>query len=425
MAKSGKQLNKKNIKETAKHFAYLLSFGTYEYVTSNKNAKRFERDNAEIIEQRITFATQKEMDIHKAQNARKNETPVTPPTKKEAKRTEEELAKLEAVKQKIEEARPGACLQVHWKTSSKARSAGFCLRFLNSERKDDWKIKGDHFCIALRNYVEVFGPEENPVVNKALANLAFGKMRNPEEGPNSCIYNDWSPPDSTKVFRYDSFMIYGTFDIPVGAKVNIREQETEFIEYTCRELGQTILSIMKDMNFRECYKYAINKASQWDSIGHPTNPSKQFWRYADDAKVKTMQCENFNKHLVKDDATALVALLFATNLPGAKYKTSDDSTDDDSSSIGSNTDSGGSPPTKKHKTESASTGNNKRAASNEQDSDDNNSTGPVPVVTTNKKTPTSEQAASSDPSSETTTRHSVRTRKTPAHLKDGSDDTNE
>ena len=351
-----KHTNKSHKKTTAdgdaKCYAYLTTFGTYEYVSGKKKSKQFERENAEIISQRITFSNARESKQHKKRfDAQKNNL-VTPPRQK--KQTEAQKAQLQAALKKIEDERPGPRLQVHWKTASRTPLTVFCLRYLNGTGKDDWRIKGDGFAIGIKHYVEVFGSGENPVVDGALSSLDFGRMRDPEGSPTDALVQEWSPEDKSKVYKFNKYVMHGAFPIPVGSEVTNKAEEDAYNEHTCTEIATTILGIMKDFNFRECYKHAINKESQWAPISVPDNPNKQFWTYADDAKPMVLRCPNFNKHLVQEDASAAVGKLFLARLPEVKYGTDDSVTSDMGSTktntdSESNTDTDDSPPTKRHK----------------------------------------------------------------------------
>ena len=69
MSKHNKKNSKKDIiaDNSEKCYAYLMTFGTYEYVSGKKQSKQFERENAEIISQRVTFANVRELKKHKKQ----------------------------------------------------------------------------------------------------------------------------------------------------------------------------------------------------------------------------------------------------------------------------------------------------------------------------------------------------------------------
>ena len=139
----------------------------------------------------------------------------------------------------------------------------FCIRYLNATGKDDWRIKGDSFGIAIRHYVEVFGTGESPVIDESLRSLAYGRMRDPDGGPSDVLYTEWSSPDDkSKIYKFDKYVMYGKFSIPTGTEVTNKAEEDSYNEHTCMEIGQTILKIMTDPNFRECYKHSINKQGQ-------------------------------------------------------------------------------------------------------------------------------------------------------------------
>ena len=88
MAKHDKKNRARVIADKSeKCYAYLMTFGTYEYVSGKKQSKQFERENAEIISQRVTFTNVGEQKKHKKQYNKKNDNPTTPPRQK--KQTEE------------------------------------------------------------------------------------------------------------------------------------------------------------------------------------------------------------------------------------------------------------------------------------------------------------------------------------------------
>lgn len=93
----------------------------------------------------------------------------------------------------IEEERSGECLEVHFKTSSRATIAVFCLRFKDANKKDEWKVKTNSFMIALRSSLQGF-PCSNQVVHNALQTIDYGPMRDPSKSPHDAVKDDWTSP---------------------------------------------------------------------------------------------------------------------------------------------------------------------------------------------------------------------------------------
>ena len=70
-----------------KYYAFLLSMGGWEYIDSRNEAKSFQRDNAEIITERLTFATLEEMEMHKRTNKQDEACMTTPVSKNQGHKT--------------------------------------------------------------------------------------------------------------------------------------------------------------------------------------------------------------------------------------------------------------------------------------------------------------------------------------------------
>ena len=319
---------KKNVKpakktaktKTPRYFAYVLSIGKIEYVENKREAKTFERENSDIIVDTIEFFTKKEYNDHKAQKHVAN--PIKPDGVGIAAKpslvvfTREESKRMKAVLARIEEERAGDCLEVHYKTASKATIAVFCLRFKNQDKKDDWRIKPNSFCVALRNAVQDF-PHPNLVVNLALSQLEYGVMRDTSKSPNEPVATEWISPKQVK-YTYLSYVIYGAFPIPLQS-LESSFQEGNYIENTCKEIGKGVLHIMQQEFFKPCYQCAIRRETVWAAISDETNVNKQYWSYAKGASVKPMKCESFNRHLVTDDAAILVGMLYDSNQSTVKF----------------------------------------------------------------------------------------------------------
>ena len=306
--------------KTPRYFAYILSVGKVEYIDNKKEAKAFEKDQSEIIIDTIKFFTKKEYNDHKAHKH------VATPTKSTgiaasakpslAVFTKEESEKMKAVLARIEEERAGDCLEVHFKTATKATIAVFCLRFKNQDKKDDWRIKPNSFCVALRNAVQDF-PHPNLAVNLALSQLEYGVMRDTSKAPNEPVATEWISPKQVK-YMYLNYVIYGSFPIPLQS-LESSFQEGTYIENTCREIGKGILHIMQQEFFKPCYQCAIKRETVWAAIADETNVNKQYWSYAKGASVKPIKCESFNRHLVTDDATLVVGMLYDSHQSNVKF----------------------------------------------------------------------------------------------------------
>jgi len=223
---------------------------------------------------------------------------------------------MELVLQRIQENRSGDCLEVYFKTSSKSCIAVYVMRFKNSEKKDDWRIKTNHFCVALRSAIVGF-PCANPTVNDALLSIDYGLMRDTTQSPKTPVSNDWTSPKK-KVYTYYEYVIHGHFSIPVES-ISSAEEETHYIESTCHEIGKTVLKVMQEEYFKPCYREAINRDNIWANIADDNNVNKQYWSWARNAQVKTIKCESLNRHLVLDEASNLVGKLYENNQLTTKY----------------------------------------------------------------------------------------------------------
>lgn len=336
------QVVKKRAK-SARYFAFILTVGKVEYIKGKRDAANFEDENAAIIVDKVEFYTKAEFDKYK------NTTHVTTPTKTKGNKdpkenippvlSKEEKARMEAVLQRIQDNRSGDCLEMHWKTSSKSKITIVCFRFKNSEKKDDWRIKTNHFCVALRSAIVDF-PCANPIVNEALLSLDYGLMRDTSQSPKTPVSNDWTSPKK-KVYTYYDYVMYGYFPIPVEAIASI-EEETYYIENMCREIGKAVLNIMQEEYFKPCYQAAINRENIWANIADESNVNKQYWNWAKNAQVKPIKCENLNRHLVLEESTLLVGKLYENNQATTKYsplKMSNEDSSESAAESGSDSDS--------------------------------------------------------------------------------------
>lgn len=231
-------------------------------------------------------------------------------------RSPEDEAKLRQVLERIEEQRSGDCLEVHYKTTSKAKIAIIVLRFKNAEKKDEWKIKPNHFAIAIRSCIDVF-PHSNPVVNAALSTLDYGIMRDPSKGPHEAVVDEWKSPKG-KMWYFTNFVVHGYIDLPVK-DLGSTEEENTYIQTNCKEIGKALLQIAQEEYFKPMYEHAIGKPGAWNAITDPTNANKQYWMWAKSAAVRAFKCDNLNKHLVSNDATDLVGKLYESNQATVKY----------------------------------------------------------------------------------------------------------
>ena len=323
--------------KTPRYFAFVLAVGKVEYAKTKKEAKVFEKENSEIIVDKIESYTKEEFERHK--NTAHAATPLKPKGLRENTDTvsspvltKEEQARMKAVLARIKESRAGDYLEVHYKTSSKATIAIFCLRFKNAEKKDDWRIKTNHLSVALTNTVVEF-PCSNPLVNDALLSLDYGMMRDNSASPNTAVSKSWTSPKD-KIIVFYEYVVYGHFPIPVYA-LHSAQEETGFIENTCKEIGKAILTILQEEYFKPAYEAAINRPNVWNNIADANNVNKQYWSWAKSAQVRVLKCESLNRHLILNEATELVGKLYESNQATVKFPSerekeedSDDGSDD-------------------------------------------------------------------------------------------------
>ena len=127
--------------------------------------------------------------------------------------TKEKSKKLNDILARIEGKNAEHCLEVHYRTASKATITVFCLRFKKHNKRNDWRIKPDSFCVALRNAVQYF-PHPNSAINLALSRLEYGLMRDTSKSHDQPVATEWISPNKVK-YASLNYVIYGSFPIPL------------------------------------------------------------------------------------------------------------------------------------------------------------------------------------------------------------------
>jgi len=306
----------------SQYYAFVMANGKVDCINSLKDALQFEEDNGGIIISKHEFTTKAEVAAFK-KSCRvtagvADESPVSGGIPSPQKMTKREKSKLDRLLARIESDRPADRLEVAWKTSTKSKACVIILRFLTKDGKDDWRIKGDHNAIALRNYAKTFEQQSKPI-NDALTHMEWGRMRDLGGDARTVKVNAWTSPSSQKSRDFPCFVPFSYFSLPVD-KLDSEENETTFITSSCTAIGTAILQIMRTETYKRCLERATGNEALWRGINDPSNDNKNYLTFVNRCKVKVVKCDNFNKHLVLDDANKLVTILYDNNQQDPKYK---------------------------------------------------------------------------------------------------------
>lgn len=298
-----------------KYAAYVLNNGKVETISRLAEIEEFEEENSYIIVDKERFSSKIDMDAWVKSKEKRAASPDSSVQNGQTTRkmTPEERKRLNKALIEIEHKRPSNRVELFYKTSSKSKAVVVVPRFLDEEGKDMWCVKGEHISVALGAYVGEF-KQQFDVVDYALKNLKAGRMRDPSGDGNKVFAKRWTSPTTNKSRDFEVFLCWTHFILP--DTIRTQDQEDEYIENTCREIGASMIEIMKTEFFAKCLEGATNKEAMWRAI---SRPGIGYLSFLQNAKVLVTKAENLNKHLVRDDATTLVGLLYNHNQSNRKY----------------------------------------------------------------------------------------------------------
>lgn len=308
-----------------KFAAYLLNNGKVETIARLAEIEEFEEENSYIIVEKERFSSKIDMDAWVTSREKRATSPGSSVKNGQTTRkmTPEERKRLNKALIEIEHKRPSNRVELFYKTSSKSNAVVVVPRFLDEEGKDMWCIKGEHVGVALNAYVGEFR-QQFDIVDYALKHLKSGRMRDPSGDGNKVFTKKWTSPTTNKSRDFEVYLSWTHFLLP--DTIRTQEQEDQFIESTCREIGTTMIEIMKTEFFAKCLEGATNKENMWRAI---SRPGIGYLSFLQGAKVIVTKAENLNKHLVREDATTLVGLLYDHNRSAKKYLSQEEEEEND------------------------------------------------------------------------------------------------
>ena len=140
-------------------------------------------------------------------------------------------------------------------------------------------------------------------------------MRDPSGDCNKVKTKLWTSPTTKKERIFDQCVSHSWFKLSPSVPLASKTEEDSFIERTCHEVGNSIARVMQSEAFAECYKAAVANDNVWAAISKEHSGYASFVKRA---RVVVGRCDNFNKHLTKNDACVLSEILYNNNGPSKK-----------------------------------------------------------------------------------------------------------
>ena len=345
LAKSPGSKSKKHVPVTKrtvhpKYFVYRMKDGTDEFISGMKKSDEFNEEYGMMVARKFEFTTKTAFEQHKktikivtptkGDNAEDDSPSKARSFGVDEPMTPEEQKLVAAAVQMITDSAPCNRLEIHFKTNGTAAKCLFVLRFLNSWGNDQWFMKPEHICVALRGYVTKF-KQENKLVEEAIRNLDYGKRRDTKKGPEAAELHGWESRDGTRTNSYPLHVAHTYFTIPYE-DLTSEAEEREIIENVATSLGETIRDIFLSTTFLPCFKAAVKHDGMWSAMmgtsydpASPDDDRKKkkaltFQQYVKECKIRVKACQNLNTHLVLRDTQDLVTQLFNSRLKGKKYR---------------------------------------------------------------------------------------------------------
>ena len=323
-----------------KYFVYRMKDGTDEFISGFQKSDEFAEEYGMMVARKFEFTTKMAFEQHKKTikivTPTKGDVPEDDMQSKarssgsDEPMTPEEQKLVAAAVQMITDSAPCNRVEIHFKTNGTATKCLFVLRFLNSWGNDQWFMKPEHICVALRGYVAKF-KQENKLVEEAIRNLDYGKRRDTKKGPEAAELHGWESRDGTRTNSYPLHVAHTYFTIPYE-DLTSEAEEREIIENVATSLGETIRDIFLSPTFLPCFKAAVKHDGMWSAMMgtsyDSSSPDEQrkkkktltFVQYVKECKIRVKSCQNLNTHLVLRDTQDLVTQLFNSRLKGKKYK---------------------------------------------------------------------------------------------------------
>ena len=343
-AKTKKHVPVKKRAVHPKYFVYRMKDGTDEFIAGMQKSDEFHDEYGTMVARKFEFTTKSAFEQHKKTikivtptkggNAEEDTPGKARSSGVDEPMTPEEQKLVAAAVQMITDSAPCNRFMIFHKTNGTAAKCLFVIRFLNSWGNDQWFMKPEHICVALKGYVTKF-KQENKLVEEAIRNLDYGKRRDTKKGPEAAEVQGWESRDGARTNSYPLHVAHTFFTIPYE-DLTSEAEEREIIENVATSLGETIRDIFLSTTFLPCFKAAVKHDGMWSAMMgtsyDPASPDDQrkkkkaltFMQYVKECKIRVKACQNLNTHLVLRDTQDLVTHLFNSRLKEKKYKLQSD-----------------------------------------------------------------------------------------------------
>ena len=323
-------------KSKPSYYAFILSTGGIEYFTNTLEALQFQTENADLIRDSRKFVRKVDFERFKAK----------PPTNividDDARKasnnpssglTAAERAILDKCLLTVEEETPANRVEWYYKAHSKSTIAVGIGRVINKNGKDDWRIKGQPFAVALRAHAQYFPDHTNtPEVKECFKNIHYAEQRDPEGDCKKVLSNPWKS-SSGKKFDFPQHVMWTFFKLPPCTQFKNQEEENVYIEEVFHFVTAAIKRMVKTESFATTYKRAINKDSMWDSI---TKEDRHFRLFFEDCRSKVREAFQFIDHVVQKESTIISTQLYNSRQATLKYPPVEEAPPSDEESVDSN-----------------------------------------------------------------------------------------
>ena len=306
-------------------FGFRLKNNKAKVVQGVRKAKQYEDESKELITEKLSFTTKSAADKWASAQVTK-----TPESKKDLSTifvdtmNGDERAKVDRALKEIDSKRPTDRIEIFPKTNSRSKAVAFIVRFLDVQGRDNWMIKPEQFSLAISKWSNIF-KQEDDVVGQALCNFAFSRMRDLSGDPDKVSTKSWTSPTTNTERFFDVHLCHSHFLLPDLETLPTKEDETSFIKTKCKEIGETLLYVVKQESFKMCYERAINHPKIWDAVSgkNAKTPSGGYVDFIKNCRAWVTPCENFNSHVVKDDMINLLQILQDHEYDDVKYESED------------------------------------------------------------------------------------------------------
>lgn len=303
-------------------FGFRLKNNKTKVVQGVRKAKQYEDESKELIKEKLSFSTKSAADEWASSQLNK-----TPETKKDLSHVfvdtmnGDERAKVDRALKEIDSKRPTDRIEIFPKTNSRSKAVAFICRFLDVQGRDNWMIKPEQFSLAMSKWSSIF-KQEDDIVGQALCNFSYSRMRDLSGDPDKVSTKSWTSPTTQTERFFDVHLCHSYFLLPDLETLPTKEDEKTFIETKCKEIGETLLYVVKQESFKMCYQRAINHPKIWDAVSgqNAKSPGGGYVDFISNCRSWVTPCDNFNSHVVKDDMIKLLEILQENEYDDVKYE---------------------------------------------------------------------------------------------------------